>query len=294
MARHFRDLRRDGTVRLAVVCIAGNHEFTLDAERYDRAWRRFLPPGQTEKFDVRRARKELEGACAYLEGGSVSVGPVAFYGSPHQPEFCDWAFNVPRGEIDEVWERIPAGVDVLVTHGPPLGRGDVTSDDRRVGCVSLMKHVQCRVRPRLHVFGHVHEGHGASYDGATVYVNASSVQSSSSSSSSGPPSSSYGEKDEDDDGDGGGGGLNPCVVIDLPYDRNLPAMVVVPAAGGTGGSSPPASARPAASTPTPDANGEGREAAAARASADEADPRREGDGGGNKRMRRACGGGRAG
>ena len=84
---------------------------------------------------------------------------MKFYGSPQQPAFFDWAFNVERGpaKIGKFGERIPADTDVLVTHGPPLGRGDLCSSGLRAGCVDLLQHVQQRVKPKLHVFGHIHE-----------------------------------------------------------------------------------------------------------------------------------------
>ena len=179
MADYFDELRRNGTVRTAIICIAGNHELTFETDRYDKVWHRFRLPGQVDKFDVRDARSRLERSCTYLEDSTTRIGTITFYGSPYQPEFGGWAFNVPRGDIDELWERIPSDVDVLITHGPPLGRGDVTSGNHRVGCVSLMKHVRDRLRPRLHVFGHVHEGYGVYHDGTTAYVNASSVRTSS-------------------------------------------------------------------------------------------------------------------
>ncbi len=234
MADYFDELRRNGTVRDAVLCIAGNHELTFDADRYDASWRNFRLPGQVDKFDIRDARTRLEGSCTYLEDASTVVGTTTFYGSPYQPEFGGWAFNVPRKDMDELWERIPDDVDVLITHGPPLGRGDSTSGNMRVGCVSLMKHVQQRLRPRLHVFGHVHEGYGVYHDGTTAYVNASSVTTSS--------TDRPGRGGEDDD-DGGGGGINPCVVFDLPYDRHLPALLVRPASYGTNDDASPSPPR---------------------------------------------------
>lgn len=50
---------------------------------------------------------------------------ILIYGSPWQPEFCDWAFNCSRGsEIRSKFDSIPTDVpiDILVTHGPPYGR----------------------------------------------------------------------------------------------------------------------------------------------------------------------------
>ena len=60
-----------------------------------------------------------------VSGGERAASSLSVFGSPWQPEFCDWAFNLPRGRAcRDKWSCIPAGTDLLVTHGPPLGRGD--------------------------------------------------------------------------------------------------------------------------------------------------------------------------
>ena len=61
------------------------------------------------------------GTSVYLEDDTVELFGVKFYGSPYQPEFCQWAFNKPRGkQLKEEWDKIPSkGIDVLITHGPP-------------------------------------------------------------------------------------------------------------------------------------------------------------------------------
>ena len=51
-------------------------------------------------------------------------------------------------------------VDVMMTHGPPLGRLDKTISDKEVGCEHLLRAAR-RCKPRLHCFGHIHEGWGA-------------------------------------------------------------------------------------------------------------------------------------
>lgn len=201
VSRYFSELRRNGTVRESIICIAGNHELTFQPEHYDKVWKRFRRPKQKEKYDAAAAREALAN-CTYLEDESVAVRGIPFYGSPWQPEYYDWAYNAPRADILTKWEQIPSDTDVLVTHGPPLGRGDVTKGNR-VGCVSLMKEVQSRVRPRLHVFGHIHEGRGVTHDGTTMYVNASSV------------THNYTRQ-------------HPGIVVDLPLDVELPAQLVKP------------------------------------------------------------------
>ena len=79
-----------------------------------------------------------------------------------------------RGQaIKEKWDKIPNNVDILVTHGPPKFHGGVTFDGEDVGCEDLLQAVQRRVKPLIHIFGHIHEGYGATLDENTVYINAS-------------------------------------------------------------------------------------------------------------------------
>ena len=135
------------------IVIAGNHDWCFQRQ-------------------PEMATSMLEG-CAYLQDQAVTVDGIRFYGSPWQPWFHDWAFNLrPGAEIAANWDLIPSGIDVLVTHGPPYGHGDRTWRGVDAGCRDLLA-AAARVRPRMHIFGHIHEGAGLSKDAGTVYVNAS-------------------------------------------------------------------------------------------------------------------------
>jgi len=183
-----------------ILCIAGNHENTFHPEHYGRVWQRF----HREPFDPKETMLALTN-CKYLQDDSFTVhGDVSVYGSPWTPTFYDWAFNLDRGQpIRDVWQKIPSTTDVLVTHGPPLGRGDKGLHGGEVGCYDLLMEIQQRVLPRLHVFGHVHESHGVTFDGTTLFVNASSI------------SSNYKK-------------TYPCVVVDVPHDKSKPAIWIQP------------------------------------------------------------------
>lgn len=62
--------------------------------------------------------------------------PQLVSGTPWQPEFCKWAFNVPRGAAClEKWNQIPANIDILISHTPPVGYGDLCSSNVRAGYV---------------------------------------------------------------------------------------------------------------------------------------------------------------
>jgi predicted phosphodiesterase len=136
------------------VVIAGNHD-----------WGFQRTPARARAL-IRHAR--------YLEDEETTIEGLRIWGSPWQPWFYDWAFNLPRGAaIAAKWAQIPAGIDILITHGPPLGILDRTADGDDVGCADLLAAVQ-HVRPRLHVFGHIHEAYGQEERAGTRFVNACS------------------------------------------------------------------------------------------------------------------------
>lgn len=162
------------------VVIAGNHDRCLE-------------------LDMPLGKKLFEGAT-YLLDEEATIAGLRFYGSPWQPEFMGWSFNLPRGEpLREVWSKIPDGIDVLVTHGPPFGVLDRTHSGLLVGCEEMRTAID-RALPRLHVFGHIHEGAGTHVEGRTLFANASICTE-------------------------GYEPTNPVLVVDLPLDRRAPAVV---------------------------------------------------------------------
>lgn len=136
------------------VFIGGNHDFLL--ERTPSLFKTML------NDDI-----------IYLEDSGVEIEGVNIWGSPISPFFFNWAFNRHRGEdIKRYWELIPDDTDILITHGPPLGYGDLLANGERVGCADLLEAVK-RVQPQYHVFGHIHEDYGVFKTQATTFVNAS-------------------------------------------------------------------------------------------------------------------------
>jgi Icc-related predicted phosphoesterase len=135
------------------ILVAGNHDFYF--ENF---------PEETEK---------MVNGFTYLLDEEVVIDGVKFYGTPWQPRFQNWAFNLDRGaEIKAKWDLIPADVDLLVTHGAPYGIRDQTFDGEKIGCKDLYDAVK-RIKPPYHLFGHVHEGYGQSVIGETTFVNLS-------------------------------------------------------------------------------------------------------------------------
>jgi len=153
------------------VYIAGNHDVTMDLPYYDENYKRY----HARKYNAAELKKLLTSSkkLIYLEDSETTVLGIKIYGSPWQPEFCNWAFNVTRGpDIKKYWDKIPNGVDVLLTHGPPKGHGGMCTSGLEAGCSDLLDAVK-RVKPVVHVFGHIHEGYGVTTDSHTTYINAS-------------------------------------------------------------------------------------------------------------------------
>ena len=122
-----------------IVGIAGNHDFVAQA---DPELMRALP-------------------WTYVCDETVEADGLRIHGSPWTPTFMDWAFMKDEAELAAVWARIPGDVDVLVTHGPPLGHGDLVVNGRHAGSETLLQRLAGLSRLRLHVFGHIHEAGGS-------------------------------------------------------------------------------------------------------------------------------------
>ena len=125
------------------------------------------------------ARRMLDDSIIYLQDSATEIEGLKIYGSPWQPRFFDWAFNLMRGaELAEKWKLIPGDVDILVTHCPPNGILDEVPRKywtENTGCEELRKRVEeiaARGKLKLHVFGHIHCGYGTSENFGVRFVNA--------------------------------------------------------------------------------------------------------------------------
>lgn len=161
------------------IFIAGNHDFAFEEHRYPHN------KGDYDWFyNLMNEENLSQSDVVYLEDSGFTIEfpefkrPIKFYGSPWQPEFYNWAFNLPRlGEdLKRYWSMIPDDTDVLITHGPPNEVRDFVNNWRQgsvnVGC-ELLRYRVDEIKPLLHVFGHIHEGYGAALINDTIFVNAS-------------------------------------------------------------------------------------------------------------------------
>ena len=126
---------------------AGNHDRPVEENE----------PACREVFEAQGIR--------LLIGERISIEGFNFFGSPYTPTFFNWFFMRDRGEpIRAEWRVIPPDADVVITHGPAYGHGDQAppwqgSPPRQVGCFELLARLRA-VRPKFHVFGHIHGGYG--------------------------------------------------------------------------------------------------------------------------------------
>lgn len=101
----------------------------------------------------------------------VEIAGLKIWGSPVTPvgpAFCLRSVEERR----RLYAKIPVDTDILITHGPAFGILDrAPGSGVHAGDQVLLDAVN-RVKPRLHVFGHVHSGFGLLATENTLFVNA--------------------------------------------------------------------------------------------------------------------------
>ena len=145
------------------VFIAGNHDYGFQ-QRVEEA------------MQIVNSYKTIE----YLQDDWVGfqkddLKEIRIWGSPWQPEFHSWAFNLPRNgrELELKWNTIPKNTDILITHGPAWGYVDmVRGEYQHLGCEKLIERISVLNTP-IHICGHIHSGYGQQTNGDTTFINAS-------------------------------------------------------------------------------------------------------------------------
>ncbi|KUJ10952.1 Metallo-dependent phosphatase [Mollisia scopiformis] len=152
----------------AKIVIAGNHDITLDSGFYAQYGSYFHNQHPQDPAECQQLL-EQSASIRWLRHESATIkldsptGPrttFKIFGSPLSPENGMWAFRYRPEEAVHVWDQIPLDSDIVMTHTPPKYHCDETGQRRSAGCESL-RNALWRVRPRLAICGHVHEGRGA-------------------------------------------------------------------------------------------------------------------------------------
>ena len=131
------------------IVIPGNHDFAIEAGK----------------------GHAIRNATLLINRG-VESHRLRIWGSPITP-LSSSAFGMVRSEDRRnIYSRIPTNTDILITHGPPLGILDgEPGSSQHNGCAELAEAVK-NLKPKLHVFGHVHTGYGVARKDDTIFANA--------------------------------------------------------------------------------------------------------------------------
>ena len=116
----------------------------------------------------------------YLQDSFVVINSLTIFGTPWQLPFWG-AFNLSDGRLEEIYKKIPQNTDIIISHGPPHGIKDEiypkTSSKNSVihtGSTSLRKRV-LEIKPKLCLFGHIHESYGTHVEDGITFANVSLV-----------------------------------------------------------------------------------------------------------------------
>jgi Icc-related predicted phosphoesterase len=134
---------------------------------------KFIVPGNHEYFlEADPSKRSMLTNAVVLINEAAEIEGLRIWGSPVTTLFSG-AFGLSSPEDRKrLYTQIPADTDILITHGPPYGILDSASHSGlHSGCRELLDAVM-RVRPKLHVFGHVHGAHGIFQTSQTTFVNA--------------------------------------------------------------------------------------------------------------------------
>jgi Icc-related predicted phosphoesterase len=78
---------------------------------------------------------------------------------------------VSESKLEAKWAKIPHDIDILITHSPPFAILDQDYMGINCGDIALKERID-QISLKLHVFGHIHAGHGQVKFSGTMFVNA--------------------------------------------------------------------------------------------------------------------------
>ena len=120
-----------------------------------------------EEVDAKQIQKLLPNNCYYLFHSGVTIEGLKFWGVPL------YISEDISGVYFDMIEKIPSDTDVLVTHQPPYGILD-KAGPINFGSKELLD-IVTTIRPKCHLFGHIHDAYGVEKTEYTIFVNTSIV-----------------------------------------------------------------------------------------------------------------------
>jgi len=133
------------------IVVPGNHEFFLESDP---------------------SKRSMLSKALVLIDEAIEIDGLRIWGSPVTPLYGGAFGMSSAADRKRLYANIPDDLDVLITHGPPFGILDMMPNcSLHTGCRELFDAV-IRVKPKVHVFGHLHGAHGIFQTKNTIYVNA--------------------------------------------------------------------------------------------------------------------------
>ena len=142
------------TIKIPVVMCSGNHD-----------WPFYYNPFYLKKPSLSHVH--------HLQNETVTINDVTIFGTPWTLEFNNWAFNTNEAGLNKVCEKIPKDIDLILSHGPPKGYGDMAQGEH-VGSSIVRAYIEI-IQPKYMVYGHIHGGYGVYEHGSTKLINCSLV-----------------------------------------------------------------------------------------------------------------------
>jgi predicted phosphohydrolase len=163
------------------VFVAGNHDLILD-QIWLESENNYSILGEKHCAEVKeyiKTKSKVAGNMYYIENEAFEVTTSdgktwKLYGTPYSKEFWNFAFMSDKYPLPE----FPSSTEILITHGPAFKILDLVANGARGGCDKLTDAVK-KLKPRMHLFGHIHEARGIDVDDAGIlFVNAAALEGS--------------------------------------------------------------------------------------------------------------------
>jgi len=144
--------------------IAGNHDLVFDSDNYDYLVNIYKDKYKKGELVTYEEARNLLKDCIYLENSGIRLMNINFWGYPVSSCPVYGAFNYDsesnESKIKGFLDKVPNDIDIFISHGPPQGILDKIYDGKNVGCKVLRDYILNKIKPKFHVFGHIHESNG--------------------------------------------------------------------------------------------------------------------------------------
>ncbi len=175
---HHRDVAiPDGDLLIHVGDITRNSFSARAVQDFD-AWLRQLPhrhkiviPGNHDYGLADPAWQRLITSAILLINNGVELMGLKIWGTPITPVDHGHFGGATAADREAQFRKIPDETNILISHGPLYGILDQEQTySVPQGCHELLAAV-ARIKPMVHVFGHIHAGYGRRQTAETLFVN---------------------------------------------------------------------------------------------------------------------------